>query len=85
MKDIKHVHEVIFFLQRNQDEEYPISLFPKILKKEFGDEITFRSCSEEGMSPDEVVGFLFNKGKILIVNECIRLHPDLKLCDGHLH
>ena len=75
MENTRHIHEVLNILYTPEKEYTTEELYIE-LKKQFGDEVTFTSCSENVFPLQEVIPFLLSRNKIrLEENNIIPLTP----------
>lgn len=75
MENTRHIHEVLNILY-TPGKEYTTEELYIELKEQFGDEVTFASCSENVFPLQEVIPFLLSRNKIrLEENNIIPLTP----------
>lgn len=89
MNNIRHIHEVIFLVQKKGKYENTASLHNDIIDT-MGEDVQFSSCSNNTFSLDKVVEFLVDRNKIVVNTDgSIKLHPEMTMCnsheDGHHH
>jgi probable metal-binding protein len=72
-----HAHEVLHMMEGNS---YTESSLKEAIIQKFGKEQHFYACSAEGMSVDELIVFLKNKGKFKPAEEGFTVDLS-KVCD----
>jgi probable metal-binding protein len=83
MHTIKHIHEVIFLIEKNDNLWTPEELV-KNIGKTWGEDIHFGACSGNAFPKEDAFGFLINRQKIILSKEGkVALHPSMKICNGH--
>lgn len=83
MNNIKHIHEVIFLIEKNNGQWSPEELIEGI-GNAWGTDVHFGSCSGNAFPKEEALDFLIARQKaVLSQNGKILLHPSMKICKGH--
>ena len=83
MNTIKHIHEVIFLIEKNNDLWTPEELIDAI-GEAWGTDVQFSSCSGNAFPKEYALDFLLNRQKVIVSDEGkITLHPSMKICNGH--
>jgi len=75
-----HGHEILHHLL---DHEPTPEALKEHVEKTYGTEATFHTCSAEGMSLEELMAFLGERGKIALVKGRLVADPE-KICQ-HEH
>jgi len=83
MNTIKHIHEVIFLIEKNNDQWTPDELIEAI-GETWGTDVHFGSCSGNAFPKEFALDFLLNRQKVILSEVGkIKLHPSMKICSGH--
>lgn len=83
MDTIKHIHEVIFLIERNNEQWTPEELI-KAIGTTWGDDIQFGSCSGNAFPKENALDFLLNRQKVILSDVGkVKLHPSMHICKGH--
>ncbi len=78
MADI-HAHEVLRMMEGNS---YSIESLRFAIAQQFGEDARFNTCSAEGMTIDELIPFLENKGKFKPTSEGFTMDIS-KVCEEY--
>ena len=83
MSRIKHIHEVIFLIEKHNGRLDGHEL-EEAIAFEWGAEIMFSACSGNLFPKENALEFLISRNKV-VFNEMgqIALHPSLQICEGH--
>ena len=85
MNTIKHIHEVIFLIEKNNGQWTPDELVDAI-GETWGHDVHFSSCSGNAFPKEYALDFLLNRQKVIVSDDGkITLHPSMKICNGHEH
>ncbi len=84
MTDSVHVHHVIFWLQEDGNAPMPEAEFNTQLAQKFGEQASFHACSQGGLKNEDVLAFLVGRNKVVVTDGQVDIHPNMKICDGHL-
>lgn len=80
---VKHIHEVIFLVEENNEQWTPEELVEGIAKT-WGENVHFGSCSGSAFPKEHALEFLLSRNKVVISEKGkIALHPSMKMCNGH--
>ncbi|NNF33887.1 MAG: DUF2492 family protein [Saprospiraceae bacterium] len=83
MNNIKHIHEVIFLIERNNESWTPTELVDAIADA-WGQDVHFGACSGNAFPKENALDFLLMRHKVVLSEEGkIGLHPSMTICDGH--
>ena len=83
MNNIKHIHEVVFLIEKNNQKWSPDDLIMAI-SNTWGSDVQFGSCSGNAFPKEYALDFLINRQKVVLNQEGkVELHPSMTLCDGH--
>ncbi len=83
MTNIKHIHEVIFLIEKNNGQWTPEEL-EEAIGNAWGADVHFGSCSGNAFPKENALDFLINRQKaVLSDNGKVGLHPSMQICDGH--
>ena len=83
MNPIKHIHEVIFLIEKNNEQWTPEELVDAI-SNTWGKEVHFGSCSGNAFPKELALDFLLNRQKVVLSEVGkVKLHPSMKICKGH--
>ena len=83
MHPIKHIHEVIFLIEKNNEHWTPDELIDAI-SDTWGKEVHFGSCSGNAFPKESALDFLLNRQKVVLSEEGkVKLHPSMNICKGH--
>lgn len=74
----QHGHTILEMILEN-DRRYSVESLREAALQQFGSDVTFHTCSAEGMSFDGLMAFLFERGKIAEEEGLLTMFPD-KLC-----
>jgi probable metal-binding protein len=74
-----HGHEVMHMMV-NSGESYTRESLRSAIHQQFGEETRFFTCSAQGMTADELILFLENKGKFHPVDGGFTTAPD-RICN----
>lgn len=85
MQNIKHIHEVIFLIEKNNDQWTPEELIEAI-SDSWGSDIHFGACSGNAFPKENALDFLINRNKVVLSEKGkVTLHPSMQICNGHEH
>ena len=83
MDNIKHIHEVIFLIEKHNEQWTPKELVEAI-GNTWGTDIQFGSCSGNALPKENALNFLIDRQKAFLSEEGkVTLHPTMQICDGH--
>jgi probable metal-binding protein len=83
MDNIKHIHEVIFLIEKNNEQWTPEELVEAI-GNTWGTDVQFGACSGNAFPKENALDFLLNRQKAVLSKEGkVRLHPSMQICKGH--
>jgi len=83
MNTTKHIHEVIFLIEKNNNQWTPDELIDAI-GATWGTDVHFGSCSGNAFPKEFALDFLINRQKVVLSETGkIKLHPSMKICSGH--
>ena len=83
MNTIKHIHEVIFLIEKNNEQWTPEELVDAI-GETWDQDIHFSSCSGNAFPKEYALDFLLDRQKVILSDDGkITLHPSMKICNGH--
>lgn len=83
MNTVKHIHEVIFLIEKNNEQWTPDELIEAI-GSTWGTDVHFGSCSGNAFPKEFALDFLLNRQKVVISEVGkVKLHPSMKICNGH--
>lgn len=83
MNNIKHIHEVIFLIEKHNQQWTPEE-FIEAIGKTWGPNVHFGSCSGNAFPKENALDFLINRQKVMLSQEGkVALHPSMKICKGH--
>ena len=83
MNNIKHIHEVIFLIEKQDQELKPEELIETI-ETTWGPDVHFGSCSGNAFPKEYALDFLISRQKVLLsADGKVILHPGIQLCKGH--
>lgn len=83
MNNIKHIHEVIFLIGKNDQRWSPEDLIEEI-GKTWGTDVHFGSCSGDAFPKEFALDFLISRQKAILSEDGkVTLHPSMQICDGH--
>jgi len=83
MKNIKHIHEVIFLIEKNNQQWTPDELIEAI-GNAWGTDVHFGSCSGNAFPKENALDFLIDRQKAVLSQEGkVSLHPSMQICKGH--
>ncbi len=83
MAVIKHIHEVIFLVEKHNGQLTPTELV-KTIGNTWGDDIHFGACSGMPFPKELALDFLLNRQKVVLTDSgTIALHPAMQICTGH--
>ena len=83
MSTVKHIHEVIFLIENNNEQWTPEELVDAI-SNTWGSDVHFGSCSGNAFPKEFALDFLLNRQKVILSNDGkVTLHPSMKICNGH--
>lgn len=77
----RHAHEVMEMMITSGKSYNRTSLAADIREK-FGSETTFYTCSMKGLSPEQLIEFLAQKGKFSGTEDSFVFDPG-RMCQGH--
>lgn len=79
----KHIHEVIFLIEKNNNQWTPNELISAI-GDTWGTDVHFGSCSGTAFPKEYALDFLLSREKVVLTEEGkISLHPSMQICSGH--
>ena len=83
MNNVKHIHEVIFLIEKNDQKWTPEDLIAAI-GNTWGTDVHFGSCSGTAFPKENALDFLIDRQKV-VLNEKgkVQLHPTMNICNGH--
>ncbi len=83
MNNIKHIHEVIFLIEKSDQQWTPEELIENI-GNTWGEDVHFGSCSGNAFPKEYALDFLLSRQKAVLSDEGrVMLHPSMKICNGH--
>ena len=83
MNTEKHIHEVIFLIEKNNEQWTPDELVEAI-GDTWGQDVQFGSCSGNAFPKEFALDFLLNRQKVILSEVGkVKLHPSMKICKGH--
>ena len=83
MNNIKHIHEVIFLIEKSDQSWTPEELIESI-GNTWGEDVHFGSCSGNAFPKEDALDFLLSRQKAILSEEGrVLLHPSMKICNGH--
>lgn len=83
MNNIKHIHEVIFLIEKNNEQWTPEELIVSI-GDTWGLDVRFGSCSGTAFPKEYALDFLLSRQKVVLSDEGkVALHPSMNICSGH--
>lgn len=83
MNNIKHIHEVIFLIEKNDQQWTPEELIGAI-GETWGQDVQFGSCSGNAFPKENALDFLIDRRKAVLSQEGkVALHPSMQICNGH--
>ena len=83
MNNVKHIHEVIFLIEKNNGQWSPSELVQAI-GTEWGEDVHFGSCSGTAFPKEYALDFLISREKVVLSEDSlISLHPSMQICSGH--
>ena len=83
MSTVKHIHEVIFLIENNNEQWTPEELVDAI-SNTWGSDVHFGPCSGNAFPKEFALDFLLNRQKVILSNDGkVTLHPSMKICNGH--
>ena len=83
MNNIKHVHEVIFLIEKNNGKWAPEELI-KGIGNIWGTDVHFSACSGNAFPKEDALNFLINRQKVVLSEDGkVTVHPSMQICDGH--
>ena len=83
MNNIRHIHEVIFLIEKNNQQWTPGELVSAI-GETWGEDVQFGSCSGNAFAKEYALDFLISRQKVVLSEEGkIALHPSMQICNGH--
>lgn len=83
MNTVKHIHEVIFLIEKNNEQWTPEELIVAI-GNTWGYDVHFGSCSGNAFPKEFALDFLLSRHKVILSEDGkVTLHPSMKICNGH--
>ncbi len=83
MHTTKHIHEVIFLIEKNNRQWTPEELIEAI-GTTWGADVHFGACSGNAFPKEFALDFLVSREKVVLsADGKIALHPSMQICDGH--
>lgn len=83
MNTIKHIHEVIFLIEKNNEQWTPEEL-TEAIGTTWGTDVQFGSCSGDAFPKEDALDFLIRRQKVVLSEEGkVALHPSMHICKGH--
>jgi probable metal-binding protein len=83
MNKIKHIHDVIFLIEKNNEQWTPEELVEAI-GDTWGTDVHFGACSGNAFPKENALNFLINHHKAVLSEEGkVALHPSMQICNGH--
>ncbi|UJH67475.1 DUF2492 family protein [Allomuricauda sp. SCSIO 65647] len=83
MNNSIHIHEVIFLIEKNNEQWTPSELIEAI-GTTWGEDVHFGSCSGNAFPKENALDFLVNRQKVVLSKEGkVALHPSIQICEGH--
>ncbi len=83
MTNLKHIHEVIFLIEKNNGAWSSEGLLNGI-SEAWGEDVHFGSCSGTAFPKEYALDFLLSREKVMISEEGkIVLHPSMQIYQGH--
>ncbi|MDW7691511.1 DUF2492 family protein [Flammeovirgaceae bacterium SG7u.111] len=80
MENHVHIHEVLHFLADTKNDYTDAGLVAEV-KEMYGDDVTFGTCANHALIPEQIVDFMLNRGKIFRDGELIKLNKMEETCD----
>ena len=77
----RHAHEVMEMMITSGKAYSRVSLATEIREK-FGEDVSFYTCSANGLSPEQLIEFLAKKGKFSGTEESF-VFDSGRMCQGH--
>ena len=85
MNTIKHIHEVVFLIEKSNIAWTPEELIDAV-SNTWGKDVHFSACSGNAFPKEHALAFLIERKKVILSKDGkIVIHPSMKLCDGHHH
>ena len=83
MNNIEHIHQVIFLIEKNNEQWTPEELVDAI-GNTWGTEVHFGACSGSAFPKENALNFLISRQKAVLSGEGkVALHPSMQICNGH--
>lgn len=83
MNNIQHIHEVIFLIEKHDQQWTPEELI-EVIGKTWGANVHFGSCAGNAFPKENALDFLINRQKVVLSQEGkVALHPSMQICKGH--
>ncbi len=83
MNNIKHIHEVIFLIEKHNAQWTPQELVEAIANT-WGSDVQFGSCSGNAFPKENALNFLLSRQKVVLSEKGkVVLHSAMHICDGH--
>ena len=83
MNNVKHIHEVIFLIEKNNEQWTPNELIEAI-SKTWGADVQFGACSGNAFPKENALNFLIDRKKAVLTAEGkVVLHSSIQICNGH--
>ncbi|HSN47741.1 MAG TPA: DUF2492 family protein [Flavobacterium sp.] len=83
MNTIKHIHEVIFLIEKNNEQWTPEELVEAI-SDTWGADVQFGACSGNAFPKENALHFLLDRHKVVLSEEGkVALHSSMQICNGH--
>ncbi len=83
MNNMKHIHEVIFLIEKHNEQWTPGELVEAI-GSTWGADVLFGACSGNAFPKENALNFLINRHKVVLSAEGkVALHPSMQICNGH--
>ena len=83
MNNIRHIHEVIFLIEKNNGQWTPGELVEAI-GSTWGTDVHFGACSGNAFPKELALNFLIARHKVVLSDQGkVTLHPSMQICDGH--
>lgn len=83
MNNVKHIHEVIFLIEKHDQAWTPEELIEAI-GSTWGPDVHFGSCSGNAFPKENALDFLIDRQKVVLSEDGkVVLHPSMQICNGH--
>ena len=83
MNNIKHIHEVIFLIEKNNEQWSPNEL-EEAMANTWGADVHFGSCSGNAFPKENALQFLLDRQKVVLSEDGkVKIHSSMQVCNGH--